>query len=239
MHRGGGEGILPLPNHHSCPLIDPKHLERLARLTRKASNGKEYVVILGIKNGKSEEQAYRYNKKVWSASEARSHCKKHGGRFEPAKKEADMAEEKLYHAMFLGDSAEVVNEDGAVRKVILRHPISSLALNANGYIVWFTKVEWDGKVYAARSRMDGYIPVLNEHGGVGLFASERTPIGYNLRLEIEGDGKSPDTLWMAETKFDLKSEVGRELYRLHKEGIKRGWSIGFTATHHLAGDEAD
>jgi regulator of replication initiation timing len=42
---------------------------------------------MGRLNGKSAmtEQAYRYPKDAWSASEARSHCSEHGGRFEAAR----------------------------------------------------------------------------------------------------------------------------------------------------------
>lgn len=78
----------PYPNEHACRLKDPKQYDSFRRKKRKAENGKEYSIIFGIKgtgaNKKSEEQAYRYDKDVWSASEAGSHCKKHDGKFEPA-----------------------------------------------------------------------------------------------------------------------------------------------------------
>jgi len=79
----------PFPNEHSCRLKDPKDFkpESFRRTTRK-HNGKEYSVIMGRLKGETTmtEQAYRYNKKIWTASEAKSHCKDHKGTFEAAKK---------------------------------------------------------------------------------------------------------------------------------------------------------
>lgn len=48
------------------------------------SGGKCLDVIYGIKSGKSEIQAYRYKKTIWTASAARSHCSSHNGSFEAA-----------------------------------------------------------------------------------------------------------------------------------------------------------
>lgn len=47
-------------------------------------------MIYGIKEGKSEIQAMRYPEKVWSAKDARAHCKDHDGAFEAAEKGEDM-----------------------------------------------------------------------------------------------------------------------------------------------------
>lgn len=77
---------MPYPNEHACRLKSPSKYSRFRRATRKSGGGKIYSVIYGIiRQGKSEEQAYRYNKSSWSASEARSHCSRHGGRFEAAR----------------------------------------------------------------------------------------------------------------------------------------------------------
>ena len=76
---------MPYPNEHACRLKDPGKYNRFRRGSRTSSNGKVYSIIFGILGAnKSEEQAYRYNKTTWSASEARSHCNRHNGRFEAA-----------------------------------------------------------------------------------------------------------------------------------------------------------
>lgn len=77
---------MPYPNEHACRLKPPGKYSRFRRGTRKSRNGKLYSIIYGIiRQGKSEEQAYRYSKSTWSASEARSHCSRHGGKFEAAR----------------------------------------------------------------------------------------------------------------------------------------------------------
>ncbi|MFX1301650.1 MAG: HK97 family phage prohead protease [Promethearchaeota archaeon] len=87
----------PYPNEHACRLKDPGQYDTCRRGTRQ-SGGKTYSIIFCKKTGgKMEEQAYRYPKGTWSASEARAHCSKHGGRFEAAAK--DIAEEGIIKAL--------------------------------------------------------------------------------------------------------------------------------------------
>ena len=83
---------MPYENEHACRLQDPnKFKEGSFRRTTRKHKGKEYGVIMGKLKGETNmtEQAYRYNKEVWTASEAKSHCKEHDGTFEAAKKEKD------------------------------------------------------------------------------------------------------------------------------------------------------
>jgi len=84
----------PFENEHSCRLKDPAQYDTCRRGTR-SHNGKQYSVIYCKKTGGSmEEQAYRYNKKTWDASEARSHCKSHKGTFEAASEASVDGEKK-------------------------------------------------------------------------------------------------------------------------------------------------
>jgi ATP-dependent protease ClpP protease subunit len=83
---------MPYANEHSCRLRDPDDFKPDSfRRTSRESDGKKYDVIMGRLKGEDTmtEQAYRYSKDVWSASEARSHCKEHDGSFEAAKKESE------------------------------------------------------------------------------------------------------------------------------------------------------
>lgn len=79
---------MPYPNEHACRLNEPGKYKQFRRQSRKSSNGKTYDVIFGIfsRGGRnvSEEQAYRYPKGSWTASEARAHCRDHKGSFEAA-----------------------------------------------------------------------------------------------------------------------------------------------------------
>lgn len=78
----------PFENEHACRLRDPADFQDDSfRRTIRKHDGKEYSVIMGKLKGEDTmtEQAYRYKKDIWTASEARAHCKDHKGKFEPAK----------------------------------------------------------------------------------------------------------------------------------------------------------
>jgi len=86
---------MPYPNEHACRLRDPGAFqEGRFRRTQRKTNGKTYDIIMGRLKGSDTmtEQAYRYNKKTWTAAEARAHCKAHDGRFEAASEEAQEGE---------------------------------------------------------------------------------------------------------------------------------------------------
>ncbi|HUV08065.1 MAG TPA: head maturation protease, ClpP-related [Spirochaetia bacterium] len=76
---------MPYPNHHSCRLEDPAKYDKFARKNcEQKHDGKCIDVIYGIKDDKSEIQAYRYDKEVWTEADAKKHCQDHDGTFEPA-----------------------------------------------------------------------------------------------------------------------------------------------------------
>jgi len=82
----------PYPEEYACRLRDPKDFEPDSfRRTTREHDGKEYSVIMGKLKGEDTmtEQAYRYNKNVWTEDEASKHCEDHSGTFEAAKKEID------------------------------------------------------------------------------------------------------------------------------------------------------
>lgn len=86
--KGSEQEILrkPYPNEHACRLQEPNFSE-YTRGTR-TSGGKQYSIIFGRnEEGNLEEQAYRYDKTIWQPSQARQHCQRHKGSFEPAKEE--------------------------------------------------------------------------------------------------------------------------------------------------------
>ena len=85
----------PYPNEHACRLRNPGDFQDGSfRSTERAHNGKKYRVIMGRLKGEESmaEQAYRYDKDTWSASEARSHCTSHKGSFEAAQKSQENIE---------------------------------------------------------------------------------------------------------------------------------------------------
>lgn len=78
----------PYPNEHACRLNPPSKYDRFARKKCAQKHDDKCIdVIYGIKDNKSEIQALRYNKDVWTVDDAREHCKGRGGTFEAAKEE--------------------------------------------------------------------------------------------------------------------------------------------------------
>jgi len=76
----------PYANEHACRLNDPGKYDKFARKNCAIKHDNKCIdVIYGIKGGKSEMQAYRYPKDIWTAATARKHCKDHEGAFEAAK----------------------------------------------------------------------------------------------------------------------------------------------------------
>jgi hypothetical protein len=87
------KGAKPYPSEHACRLRPPGDFQEgsFRRMTRE-HEGKKFSVILGKLEGEDTltEQAYRYPKDTWEATEARSHCKSHDGKFEPASESASI-----------------------------------------------------------------------------------------------------------------------------------------------------
>ena len=84
--------LKPYPNEYACRLRNPDDFQEGSfRRTTRVSDGKKYSVIMGRLEGEDTltEQAYRYDKEVWDASEAKAHCKDHDGKFEPAEKQEE------------------------------------------------------------------------------------------------------------------------------------------------------
>lgn len=81
--------VKPYANEHACRLKNPDQFDSFARQNCKIKHDDKCIdVIFGIKDGKSQIQAYRYPKDVWTAATAKKHCTDHDGSFEAAKEES-------------------------------------------------------------------------------------------------------------------------------------------------------
>lgn len=114
----------PLPNEHACRLKDPGGFEDGSfRSVSRTSGGKKYRIIMGKLKGQTTmtEQAYRYAKTVWTASEAKSHCKDHKGSFEAAKEgltpDATVSLEAIMKSMDLEGNPSVWDISDSLRAV--------------------------------------------------------------------------------------------------------------------------
>lgn len=91
-HTESIKGLKPYPHEHACRLREPRDFQAdTFRRMQREHEGKKYSVIMGkLKNEDTmTEQAYRYADDIWTAAQARSHCKDHDGRFEAATGKAD------------------------------------------------------------------------------------------------------------------------------------------------------
>lgn len=80
--------LKPYPNEHSCRLKPPNYPKYRRQECAQKHDGKCIDVIYGIKSPKkSEIQALRFDKKIWTAASAKSVCSARGGTFEAAKSE--------------------------------------------------------------------------------------------------------------------------------------------------------
>lgn len=82
---------MPYPNEHACRLADPNLFQSESfRTSERIHEGKKYAVILAKKKGQDtmSEQAFRYDKHIWTADQAMAHCKAHHGTFHEAMKDS-------------------------------------------------------------------------------------------------------------------------------------------------------
>jgi len=87
---------MPYPNEHACRLHDPGKYDTLRRKNcDEKVDGKCIDVIYGITDNKSEIQALRYDRDVWTEGEAHKHCDGRGGTFEAAKGADDVAAKSI------------------------------------------------------------------------------------------------------------------------------------------------
>ena len=92
----------PFKNEHSCRLKSPEQFDSFRRQNNAGQHeGKRIDFIFGIKEGKSELQAMRYPKSIWTASSARFHCASKKGSFEAAIKYVEIVRDPESDALTL------------------------------------------------------------------------------------------------------------------------------------------
>ena len=76
---------MPYPNEHSCP-IRPVGDFKKGSFRRIQRGPKNMGIIVGRLKGKvtTATKSFRYPIKTWTEAQARAHCKKQKGTFEPA-----------------------------------------------------------------------------------------------------------------------------------------------------------
>jgi len=203
---------MPYPNEHACRLEEPNTCKPDSyRREKRKHDGKEYSVIFCADKGSGsfKEQAYRYNKEIWSESEAKAHCKNHEGKFEAAQKEKIMnINEKFYISERIHENkTEGRHRVRATSRVIDRHN---------------TIIEPIGVSLETMKRTKN-APVLWAHTSGGFLTEAKLPIGKILLDTIEQTNDYLDV----DIQLDMKDPFAREVDRKINDGILNTVSIGF------------
>ena len=114
---------MPYKNEHACRINSPDKYEKFNRVNcDQKHDGKCIDVIYGVKDGKSEIQALRYKKDIWTEEAARDHCKSREGTFEPAAgEEKDINNEPERRYFPIQDMRTVEENEGKL--IIEGYPI--------------------------------------------------------------------------------------------------------------------
>jgi HK97 family phage prohead protease len=194
---------LPYPSEHSCRLNSPDQYDSFARKNcAEKHDGKCVDVIYGIKGGKSEIQALRYDKKIWTESSAKSHCGARKGTFEPASEsKAGLSMNRAYSTL------EIKSVNDTARK--FTGIASTPSTDRVGDIV-----DPEG----ARFKLP--LSLLWQH-------DHRDPIGWITQAKVTPKGIEVEG---EVAKFDEPGDLQNRLtkaWQMIKARLVRGLSIGF------------
>jgi hypothetical protein len=182
-------------------------------------NGKCIDVIYGIVSPKkSEIQALRYPKEIWTASDARSHCSSKGGSFEAATgkvKQDDLIDQ---HSGYPNDLTvrnyqvkfDTINEKERSVEAVLATEERVLVLDLSGW-----QVVEEILLMSGRKGPDK-IPLLDSHDRSTI----QKQLGSVRDFRIEGNK-------LIGRKYFSKSSVAEHSWLLTKEGHSGDNSIGY------------
>jgi hypothetical protein len=214
---------MPYENEHSCRLQDPSKYKRFARKNcEQKHDGKCIDVIYGIKDdNKSEIQALRYNKEIWTEEAARNHCKEHDGTFEPAKEAKEMTMENEEHGalpkhktatstdFWDGPKNEAKlktdQDEGYYRKAYAWRDPDKDPANKTSYKFIHHEVSQDGDPGATNIKgCQAGIAILNgARGGADIPAKDRQGVWNHLAAHLKDADVEPSPL---RTEHDNKVE---------------------------------
>lgn len=225
---------MPYANEHSCRLKPPNYKSYARKNCHAKHDGKCIDFIFGIKSAnESELQAMRYDKKIWTEKDARSHCESKDGTFEPAKKEDKT--EKVFETrhipmeemralkdedgkLIVEGYAIVYNREGDIwgDKEIILPGASTEALKAEDqYYLW----QHDPKSPLARKKI-GTLTAVEDKKGVFIRAEiVDTQFGQDCHQNIESGlvDKQSFAFRVADDKWKRVTIDGQEVWKRYIE----------------------
>jgi len=191
---------MPYPNFHSCRIKNPDLFQEGSIRTLHTKQPGLTILSGKLKStGKSEVQAFRYDKKVWTPSRAGNHCTSHSGHFEPAIKKSieadtviklkkdsldfdirktivkDLVEDHKYlHFVWRTMRYKELNEfDGWTKEVVLDYHAKVVDVLRNEGVPMITKSDLDKlsseKETTIKDLTSSDIPELLKPGGIPIF----------------------------------------------------------------------
>jgi len=205
---------MPYQNEHSCRINDPKKYDEFKRVNcAQKYKDKCIDVIYGIKDGKSEIQAYRYRKDIWTEKEAKAHCDLKGGEFHPAAKDEKAIKEiekRVYQ--------EKQYRNFEIRKEDIDKENRTVALSFSSEL----PVErWFGWEILDHNPSSVRLERLNKSGALLVNHNPDDLIGAIEKAEIGTDRKG-----RAVVRFG-RSARAEEIFQDVVDGIRKSVSVGY------------
>jgi hypothetical protein len=192
---------MPYNGEHSCRLVSPvKDAPTRRKNGAQKHNGKAYDVIYQEQEGKWIEQAFRYPKESWSASEASSHCKSHDGSFEAASEGKSVVDDELETRIFSFTELRVDEENKKPQIVGYAAVFDKPSEDLGGFREYvragcFRKTIQESDIRALFNHDVNCVLGRNKAGTLKL---EEDPVG--LKMEID----PPDTNWARDLMTSIK-----------------------------------
>ena len=205
---------MPLLNEFSCRLHDPGKYDKFARDNCKIKHdGKCIDFIYGIKSGKSEVQAMRYKKSIWTEDSAQNHCKEHKGEFNKNFQGGEEMTELKHYENLECDIPIIVKRCYTEKKKDGEEPDWII----EGYASMEGADRNEPVIEISREAMKNSEDDLLKNSTVFLNHDTNTPVGKVLDSKMDKIG-----LWVK----ILISKTAKTVWQQIKEGVMNGLSIG-------------
>lgn len=194
---------MPYPNQHACRIKEPSLFQSdTFRTLHTKTKGLTLISAKLKSSGKSEVQAYRYDKKIWNRSRAASHCSSHHGSFEAAVSKSEIINFKKQAVDFdiRNEKVEELVKDAVCLKMvwnILKSDKDFEGWTKEEVSEYYKKIievlkKKDYPLLLKRSLTPSDIPELLKPGGNTAFQGKGKPgFAYKLcMLELKERGLS-------------------------------------------------
>lgn len=207
---------MPYPSEHAARIHDPSKYDSFAR--KNVAPGVD--IVLGIKDGKSEAQAYRFKKDKFTAAQARAWLKSHSISFisfEPASEEKDAGHPKvrMLNAMLGAATINTPIEGGLIIKdVVLLASGTWHASNATEPLFYPEHIlERDAKNWHDNG-------VWARHSG-GMPRNITDKIGHVLNPHYEAKSKAV----MGDIALHMRTQTSKDVAALVNDGLVDAVSV--------------